>query len=189
MVRPRIDPDRTVHQRHGFATSALGDEPRSSARHGFFRVTVHSDVSGRSLALAVDAGGVGHDVAYVNEDPRQLFLVIESANLQWTLAADDGVAATVAPRWTICRLCIANSKLLWRSAIHARESAFPPPLRSRCSRQESPDREARTEERYVGQSHPRIGVIAGSELVVTSDEYGAGRSGALTAESQTVAGR
>jgi len=66
---------------------------------GVFRVTVHSDVSGRSLVLAVDARGVGRDVAYVSEDPRPFFLVIESANLEWTLAADEGIAATVvAPR-------------------------------------------------------------------------------------------
>ena len=64
---------------------------------GVFRVTVHSDVSGRSLVLAVDKRGVGRDVAYVSEDPRPFFLVIEAANLEWTLAADEGIAATVAP--------------------------------------------------------------------------------------------
>jgi hypothetical protein len=64
---------------------------------GTFRVTVHSDVSGRSLVLAVDARGIGHDVAYVTEDPRPFFLVVESANLDWTLAADEGIAATVKP--------------------------------------------------------------------------------------------
>jgi hypothetical protein len=64
---------------------------------GVFRVTVHSDVSGRSLVLAVDRRGVGRDVAYVSEDPRPFFLVIESANLEWTLAADEAVAATVRP--------------------------------------------------------------------------------------------
>jgi hypothetical protein len=65
---------------------------------GVFRVTVHSDVSGRSLVLAVDNRGVGRDVTYVSEDPRPFFLVIESANVEWTLVADEGVAATVAPR-------------------------------------------------------------------------------------------
>ena len=64
---------------------------------GTFRVTVHSDVSGRALVLAVDARGVGHDVAYVTEDPRPFFLVVESANLDWTLAADEGMPATVKP--------------------------------------------------------------------------------------------
>ncbi len=64
---------------------------------GIFRVTVHSDVSGRSLVLAVDARGVGRDTAYVNEDPRSFFLAVESASLDWTVAADEGVAATAGP--------------------------------------------------------------------------------------------
>ena len=66
---------------------------------GTFRVTVHSDVSGRSLVVAVDARGVAKDVAYVTEDPRSFFLAVESANVDWTVAADEGVAATAgAPR-------------------------------------------------------------------------------------------
>ena len=63
---------------------------------GTFRVTVHSDVSGRPLLVAVDTRGVGHDTAYVTEDPRSFFLAVESANLDWTVAAEEGVAATVA---------------------------------------------------------------------------------------------
>jgi hypothetical protein len=61
---------------------------------GIFRVTVHSDVSGRSLVVAVDARGVGGDTTYVNEDPRPFFLAVESANLDWTVAAEEGVAVT-----------------------------------------------------------------------------------------------
>jgi hypothetical protein len=61
---------------------------------GRFRVTVHSDVSGRPLVLAVDARGVGRDTAYVTEDPRSFFLAVESSNLDWILSADEGVAAT-----------------------------------------------------------------------------------------------
>jgi hypothetical protein len=64
---------------------------------GSFRVTVHSDVSGRPLILAVDARGVGRDTAYVTEDPRTFFLAVESANVDWTVAAEEGVAATAAP--------------------------------------------------------------------------------------------
>jgi hypothetical protein len=64
---------------------------------GIFRVTVHSDVSGRALLLAVDAIGVGRDTTYVSEDPRSFFLAVESANLDWTLAADEAVAATAGP--------------------------------------------------------------------------------------------
>ena len=64
---------------------------------GTFRVTVHSDVSGRALVLAVDARGVGHDTMYVSEDPRPFFLAVESTGVEWTLAAEEGVAATAAP--------------------------------------------------------------------------------------------
>jgi hypothetical protein len=64
---------------------------------GSFRVTVHSDVSGRPLILAVEARGVGRNTNYVIEDPRSFFLAVESANVDWTVAADEGVAATVAP--------------------------------------------------------------------------------------------
>ena len=64
---------------------------------GAFKVTVHSDVSGRSLLMAVDHKGVGRDTTYVYEDPRAFFLVIESANLDWTLTAEEPVAASAAP--------------------------------------------------------------------------------------------
>ncbi len=60
-------------------------------------MTVHSDVSGRSLVLAVDTRGVGRDTTYVTEDPRPFFLAVESANLDWTVSAEEGVAATGPP--------------------------------------------------------------------------------------------
>ena len=69
----------------------------SSPGAGFFRVTVHSDVSGRPLLLAVDARGTGGATTYVTEDPRPFFLAVESANLDGSVAAEEGVAATVAP--------------------------------------------------------------------------------------------
>jgi hypothetical protein len=62
--------------------------------NGTFKVTVHSDVSGRPLAVAVDRKGAGADTAFVYEDPRPFFLVIESANLDWTISADEPVSAT-----------------------------------------------------------------------------------------------
>jgi hypothetical protein len=69
----------------------------TSPGNGVFRLTVHSDVSGRPLVLAVDVRGVGQDVTHVSEDPRSFFLAVESANLDWTVAAEEGVAATAAP--------------------------------------------------------------------------------------------
>jgi hypothetical protein len=69
----------------------------SAPGQGFFRVTVHSDVSGRPLIQAVDVRGVGGATAYVSEDPRPFFLAVESANLDWSMSAEEPVAASVAP--------------------------------------------------------------------------------------------
>jgi hypothetical protein len=67
------------------------------AGSGTFRVVLHSDVSGRPLLVAVEARGVGRDTTYVTEDPRQFFLAVESANVDWTIEAAEAVAATVTP--------------------------------------------------------------------------------------------
>jgi hypothetical protein len=64
---------------------------------GTFRVTLHSDVSGRPLLVAVDVRGVGREATYVTEDPRSFFLAVESANLDWTVEAEEAVAATAGP--------------------------------------------------------------------------------------------
>ncbi len=69
----------------------------SAPGKGFFRVTVHSDVSGRPLIEAVDVHGVGSATTYVTEDPRPFFLAVESANLDWSVSAEEAVAATVTP--------------------------------------------------------------------------------------------
>jgi hypothetical protein len=58
---------------------------------GTFRVIVHSLVSGRFVVTAVDHVGVGQDIAYVAEEPRQFFLVIESSNIDWKVSVDEGV--------------------------------------------------------------------------------------------------
>jgi hypothetical protein len=60
---------------------------------GVFTVALHSGVSGRPLLEAVSHQGIGHDVAYVTEDPREFFLVIESANLDWSVSVDEGFPA------------------------------------------------------------------------------------------------
>jgi len=40
---------------------------------------------------AVDHIGVGRDVAYVSEDPRAFFLVIESSGIDWAVSVEEGV--------------------------------------------------------------------------------------------------
>ena len=59
---------------------------------GTFRVMVHSGVSSRPITLAVDHPGVGHDIAYVRDDPRPYFLVITSENVHWSVRVEEAVA-------------------------------------------------------------------------------------------------
>lgn len=56
---------------------------------GIFLVSVHSAVSGRPLETAVEHRGDGRDVAYVEEDPRVFFLVINSKDLDWTVTVEE----------------------------------------------------------------------------------------------------
>lgn len=65
----------------------------TSPGKGVFVVTVHSAVSGRPLALAIDHRGLGHDTAYVNEDPRLFHLVVESSDLDWTITIEESAMA------------------------------------------------------------------------------------------------
>jgi hypothetical protein len=55
-----------------------------------FRVIVHSAVSGRFVTVAVDHQGAGSGIAYVSEDPREFFLVVESSGVDWKAAVEEG---------------------------------------------------------------------------------------------------
>lgn len=60
---------------------------------GRFKVMVHSAVSGRPIALAVDHRGIGRDTAYITEDPHLFHLVIESTDVEWAIKVDEAVVA------------------------------------------------------------------------------------------------
>jgi hypothetical protein len=60
---------------------------------GTFRLTLHSAISGRPLAQAVDHRGVGADTSYVSEDPRVFYVVVDSASVEWSFTIDEGVGA------------------------------------------------------------------------------------------------
>jgi hypothetical protein len=61
---------------------------------GTFRLTLHSAISGRPLAQAVDHRGVGADTSYVSEDPRVFFFVVDSDRVEWSFTIDEAVGTT-----------------------------------------------------------------------------------------------
>jgi hypothetical protein len=60
---------------------------------GLLRVTVHSAVSGRPLARVVEHRGAGQDLAYLNEDPRDFYVVVDSHGLRWAFTVEEGIPA------------------------------------------------------------------------------------------------
>jgi hypothetical protein len=65
------------------------DQPSEKRKR--FRVIVHSSVSGRFVMVAVDHPSAGSAIAYVAEDPRDFFLVVESRGLYWKLNVEEGI--------------------------------------------------------------------------------------------------
>ena len=65
---------------------------RKSSDPEMLKITVHSAVSGRPLMVAVNRRGAGHDVVYVNEDPRLYHLVVDSTGVDWSLKIEEAVA-------------------------------------------------------------------------------------------------
>ena len=66
---------------------------------GRFHLAVHSAVSGRVIAEAVEHQGDGHGVAYVTDDPRLYHLVVDSGGVDWSIAVEEAVAGEVeSPR-------------------------------------------------------------------------------------------
>jgi hypothetical protein len=68
---------------------STSNETRPGA--GTFRLTIHSAISGRPLQVAVDQQGPGRDMAYVHEDPRVFFAVVDAAGLDWSFTIDEAV--------------------------------------------------------------------------------------------------
>jgi hypothetical protein len=73
-------------------------ETRTQAANGdgTFRLTYHSAVSGRELGVAADQRGAGRGEAYIPEEPRPAYFIVESEHLHWSFSVDEGVAGTVA---------------------------------------------------------------------------------------------
>jgi hypothetical protein len=65
------------------------------AMPGRFKVTLHSAVSGRSLAPVLEHEGTGDGTAYVSEDPREFFLVIDAERTEWTIELHEAARAAI----------------------------------------------------------------------------------------------
>ncbi len=68
---------------------ARNEKPASS---GTFRLAVHSAVSGRPIQVVADHRGEGTGTVDFADDPRSYNLMIESANVDWSITVDEIVA-------------------------------------------------------------------------------------------------
>lgn len=58
---------------------------------GRFHATAHSGDSGRLLAEIADVRGVDRDTTYITELPHRYYLVVESANVDWSMLVEEAV--------------------------------------------------------------------------------------------------
>jgi hypothetical protein len=62
---------------------------------GRLRLILQSSVSGRPLQVAAEQQGVGHGEAYVPEGSRPAYVLIESADIDWSFTVEEGIVGTV----------------------------------------------------------------------------------------------
>jgi len=58
---------------------------------GTFRLILASAISGRALQETVDEQGAGEGTAYAAEDPRAYYILVESANLDWSFTVEEAL--------------------------------------------------------------------------------------------------
>ncbi len=66
-------------------------EARSSnaADSSTFKLWLHSAISGRPLQAIVEHRGPGRDVAYIEDEPRVSYLLVESGDLDWSVTLEE----------------------------------------------------------------------------------------------------
>ena len=74
-----------------FRWRAINEEPRGQGR---FKLILQSAISGRDLQEPVDHAGPGEGTAYAADDPRLFRLVVESANVDWSVTVEEASFAT-----------------------------------------------------------------------------------------------
>jgi hypothetical protein len=69
----------------------------TTATPGRLGIMLHSAVSGRPLVEAVDHTGNGGDTIFVNEDPREFYVVVEARDTRWKLKVEEGISLILTP--------------------------------------------------------------------------------------------
>lgn len=64
---------------------------------GSFELAAKSAISGRVLQVAVDRTGPGEGTAYVSQDPHDMYMEVESTNLDWSFTVEEAIAGFVQP--------------------------------------------------------------------------------------------
>jgi hypothetical protein len=59
-----------------------------------FKLWLHSAISGRPLQMVVEHKGPGSDVAYIEDEPRVSYLLVESGDLDWSVTLDEAAPGT-----------------------------------------------------------------------------------------------
>ena len=67
------------------------------AGSGTLHVTINSGDSGRLIVDAVDTRGVGHDIVDISEQPHRFYLVVESSDVDWSVAVEEPVIVEGQP--------------------------------------------------------------------------------------------
>lgn len=67
-------------------------------RAGTLRLILQSAVSGRPLQEAVNQNGPGEGMAYVAEDPRIFYILVESADVDWSFTVEEAAFSSQAEK-------------------------------------------------------------------------------------------
>jgi hypothetical protein len=65
---------------------------------GRLRVSLHSAISGRPLQTAVEKDGTGNGTAYLEDEPRVSYLVVESEQVEWSVVLEEAVPTAAGAR-------------------------------------------------------------------------------------------
>jgi hypothetical protein len=105
--QPIVSVTRHVGSWSGRGTTTVGDVNSDTGRlriiwrtdneqpsgSGYFKLTLRSGVSGRTIAVVADHRGVGSGTVDTDEGPRTYDFLVESANVDWQFRVEETFGA------------------------------------------------------------------------------------------------